>query len=59
MIAYGNGRKRSAVVVNNIHAVAIKQVSDENATLIEISYGLIFYAASSYFAIDRDTEGEI
>jgi hypothetical protein len=31
--AYGNGRKRAAVIVNNkIDAVAVKQVSDEDAS---------------------------
>jgi hypothetical protein len=56
--AHGNGRKRSAVIVNNnTDAVAMKQVSDEDATLIEISCkGLKFYGASLYFAIDRDIE---
>jgi hypothetical protein len=56
------GWKRSAIVINNnnIDAVAIKQVSDECTTLIEISYtGLNFYAASLYFAIDRDIERDI
>jgi len=40
IFAYGNGRKRSAVILNknNIDAVAIKQASDEDATLIEICY---------------------
>ena len=59
IFAYGNGRKRSDVIVNNnnVDAVAIKQVSDEDATLIEIIYkGLNFYGASLYFAIDRDIE---
>jgi len=38
--AYGNGRKRFAIIVNNynIDAVAIKHVSDEDSTLIEITY---------------------
>jgi hypothetical protein len=55
IFAYGNGRKRSAVILNknNIDAVAIKQASDEDATLIEICYkGLNFYGTSLYFAID-------
>jgi hypothetical protein len=45
----GNGRKRTAVIVNNnnIDAVAIQQVSDEDAILIEIRYkGLSFYGAT-------------
>ena len=59
IFAYGNGRKRSAIILNknNIDAVAIKQASDEDATLIEICYkGLNFYGTSLYFAIDRDIE---
>jgi hypothetical protein len=55
IFAYGNGRKRSAVIVNNnnIDAVTIKQASDEDATLIEISYkSLNFYGASLYFATE-------
>jgi len=62
IFAHGNGRKRSAVIVNNnsVDAVAIQQVSDEDTTLIEIRYkGLNFYGASIYFAIDRDTERDI
>jgi hypothetical protein len=57
IFAYGNGRKRAAVIVNNNHidAVVVKQVSDEDATLIEFSCkGLTFYGASIYFAIDCD-----
>jgi len=62
IFAYGNGRKRAAIIVNNnkIDAVAIKQVSDEDATVIEFSYkGLNFYGASLYFAIDRDLGRDI
>jgi len=37
IFAHGNGRKRSAIIVNNkIDAIAIRQVSDEDATLIEL-----------------------
>ena len=49
VFAYGNGRKRAAVIVNNntIDAVAVKQVSDEDAILMEFRYkGLRFYGAS-------------
>jgi hypothetical protein len=48
------------IVNNTIDAVAIKQVSDEDAILIEIRYkGLSFYGASLYFAIDQETETDI
>ena len=59
IFAYGNARKRSAVIVNNnnVDAVAIKQVLDEDATLTEIRYKVLnFYGDSLYFAIDRNTE---
>jgi hypothetical protein len=52
---------RAAIIVNNnTDAVAIMQVWDENATLIEISFkGLNLYGASLYFGIDRDIERDI
>jgi hypothetical protein len=56
VFAYGNGRKTAAVIVKNdkIDAVAVKKVSDEDASLIEFSCkGLKFYGANLYFAIDR------
>jgi len=62
IFAYGNGRKIAAVIVNNnkIDAVAVKQVSDEDASLIEFSCkGLKFYGASVYFTIDRDMGRDI
>jgi hypothetical protein len=62
IFTYGNGRKRSAVIVNNtnIDTDAIKQASNEDATLIEFRYkGLNFYGASLYFDIDRDIETDI
>ena len=62
IFAYGNGKKRAAIILNNnkIDAVAVQQVSDEDATLIEFSYkGLNFYGASLYFAIDQDLGRDI
>ena len=62
IFAYGNGRNRAAVIVNNnkIDAIAVKQVSDEDASLIEFSCkGLKFYGASLYFAIDLDMGRDI
>jgi hypothetical protein len=62
LFACGNARKRTAVIVNNnnIDAVAIQRVSDEDAILIEISYkGLSLFGASLYLAIDQDIERDI
>ena len=62
IFAHDNGRKRSAIIVNNnkTDAIAIRQVSDENGTLIKLSYsGLNFYGASLYFPIDRKIERDI
>ena len=62
IFSYGKGRKGSVVIVNNnkIDVVAVRQVSDEDAILIEFSYkGLNFYGASLYFAIDRDMGRDI
>ena len=58
IFAHRNGRKRSAIIVNNkIDAIAIRQVSDEDATLTELSYsGLNFYGASLYSPTDREIE---
>ena len=59
IFAHDNGRKRSAIIVDKkkIDAIAIRQVSDEDATLIELSYsGLNFYGASLYSPIDRENE---
>jgi len=51
----GNGRKRSAIIVNNKDTVATTQVSDKDATLVEVSYkGLNLFEASLYFVIDQD-----
>jgi len=62
IFAHGNGRKRSAIIVNNKKndAIAIRQVSDKGATLIELSYsGFNFYGASLYFPIDREIETDM
>ena len=62
IFAHGNGRKRSAIIVNNnnIDAITIKQVSHRDAILIEISYeGLTFYTASLYFPSDRDIQRDL
>jgi hypothetical protein len=61
IFACGNGRKRTAVIVNkNTDVGAIQQVSDENVILREITYkGLRFYGDSLYLAIDQDIERDI
>ena len=55
----GNGKKRSALFVNNkeIDVVPITQFSDEDCIVAEISYGNTkFYGISSYFDITEDIE---
>jgi hypothetical protein len=55
----GNGRKRSALPVNNkgIDVVLITQLSDKDCIVAEISYRKTkFYVISSYFDITEDNE---
>jgi hypothetical protein len=55
----GNGRKRSAIIVNNkeIDAALITQLSDEDCIVVEISYrNKKFYGISCYFDITEDIE---
>jgi hypothetical protein len=55
----GNGRKRSAILVNNkeIDAALITQLSDEDCIVVEISYrNKTFYGISCYFDITEDIE---
>jgi len=55
----GNGRKRSALLVNNkeIGVVIITQLSDEDCIVAGISYGNTkFYGISLYFDITEDIE---
>ena len=55
----GEGRKRSALLVNNeeIDAVFITQLSDEDCIVAEISYrSTKCYGASLYFDITEDIE---
>jgi hypothetical protein len=57
IFTHGNGMKISAIIVNNNNtdAITIKQVSHEDAILIEIRYeGLTFCGASLYSPIDCD-----
>lgn len=53
----GNGRKRSAVIVNNkeVDVLLITQLSNEDCIVAEISYkNLKFYGICSYFDITLD-----
>jgi len=55
----GNGRKRSALLVNNteIDVVLITQLSDEGCIVTEINYGNTkFYGISSYIDITENIE---
>ena len=59
IFAHSGGRKRSAIIINNNNtdAIAIKQLSYEDATLLDFRHGdLNFYGASLYFPIDCDIE---
>jgi hypothetical protein len=60
IFASGGGRKRSAIIINNnIDAIAIRQVSNEDATVLELRHGDVkFYGTSLYFPIDRDIESD-
>ena len=58
----GNGRKRSAIILTNdsIDGIAINQISDEDAIVLEFSYKkLKFYGTSMYFDIERDIKMDI
>jgi hypothetical protein len=62
ILSHGNGRKRSAIIVNNnnIDAIKINQVSDEDGIVMEFSYkNLQFYGASMYFDIEIEIERDI
>ena len=55
----GNGRKRSALLVNNkdIDVILIRQLSDEDCIVVQISYGNFkFYGISLYCDITEDIE---
>jgi len=55
----GNGRKRSALLVNNKerYVVFITQLSGENCIVVEICYGNFkFYGICLYFDITEDIE---
>ena len=53
----GDGRKRSALFVNNKEIVLITQFSDEDCVVAEITYrNTKFYGISLYFDITEDIE---
>lgn len=58
----GNGRKRSAIIINNaqIDATLITQLSSEDCVVVEVTTGAIkFCAVSMYFDCRRDIEVDI
>jgi hypothetical protein len=61
IFAHGGGRKRSAIIINNnVDMITIRQLSYEEATLLELRHeDLNFYGASLYFLIDRNIERDI
>lgn len=62
IFANGGDRKKSAIIINNnnIDAIAVRQLSNEDTTLLELRHGdLNFYGAILYLPIDRDIERDV
>jgi len=58
----GEGKKRSAIVINNIHtdAILIIYLSDEDASTMETRVGsVLFVIVSMYFGIKRSIYEEL
>mgnify|MGYP003623280371 CR=1 FL=1 len=59
---HGNGRKRTAIIINNdnIDGIAINQISDEDCIVMEFTHReLHFYGASIYCDCDDDIGKDI
>ena len=56
IITQGNGKIRAAIIANrNLDALLIRQISDEDTVLVEITdRNLKFFAMSAYFDIVED-----
>ena len=62
VLTAGEGRKRTAIIINNRHidAILITQLSDENATVMEVRVGSdTFVVASMYFDIKRPIDYDL
>lgn len=56
---HGNGRKRSAIIVNNseMDTIMINQLSDADCVVVEVNwYKFGFYVVSKYFDINEDMD---
>ena len=57
IFTHGENRKRAAVLIanNQIDAILINQISNEDAAVVELTLGTLrFYAVSMYLDIERD-----
>jgi hypothetical protein len=62
VLTSGEGKKRAAVVINNkrIDTILITELSDEDATVMEIGVGSVtFVVASMYFDINRPIDDDL
>ena len=62
MYTFGDGRKRTAIVISNdqLDATLITQLSNEDCVVVEVrSKAVKFYSVSMYFDIRRDIEEDI
>jgi hypothetical protein len=62
VISAGEGKKRAAIVINSkqVDAILITQISDEDATVVELRLGrATLVVASMYFDIKRQIEDDL
>ena len=62
VLSAGEGKKRAAVVINSkkVDAILITQISDEEATVVELRLGrAIIIVASIYFDIKRSIQEDL
>ena len=62
MYTSGDGRKRTAIVINNdqLDATLITQLSNEDCVAVEVrSEAFKFFSVSMYFNIHRDIEEDV
>jgi len=62
VISAGEGKKRAAIVIKSkqLDAILITQISDEDATVVELKLGRVtLIVASMYFDIKRPIEADL